>query len=111
MPETSTASATPSAHPVGLGEGPGAAVGTRIAPPITDTTKPLLCDMLRWIAERPRHYDDVMAGWRTSCPRLPVWEDAVDHGFVVRTRGADGQTLVHITPAGRAYLGETADSA
>jgi DNA-binding transcriptional LysR family regulator len=40
-----------------------------------------------------------MEAWRTSCPRLTIWEDAVDRGLVVR-----GGTTVEITPAGRALL-------
>ena len=48
--------------------------------------------LLAWIAERPRSYAETMAAWKTSCPRLAVWEDAladdllrVEHGLVVLT--------------------------
>ena len=42
--------------------------------------EPLVLDLVEWIARTPRPLNDVMEGWRTSCPRLPVWEDAVDRG-------------------------------
>ena len=45
---------------------------------------PLILDLVEWVAARPRPYDEVMTAWRTSCPRLPVWEDAVDRGFLRR---------------------------
>jgi hypothetical protein len=45
----------------------------------------------------------VMEAWRTSCPRLPVWEDANELGFVEQTL-ADGLAMVRITPAGREFL-------
>jgi len=45
----------------------------------------LVLDLLEWIAARPRTHRDVMSVWRTSCPRLPIWEDAVDDGLLVQT--------------------------
>jgi hypothetical protein len=45
---------------------------------------PLILDLLEWIARERRSYADVIEAWRTSCPRLTVWEDAVDRGFAVR---------------------------
>jgi D-3-phosphoglycerate dehydrogenase len=46
----------------------------------------------------------VMDAWRTSCTRLPVWEDAYDNGFVVETRAAGPESLVELTPLGRSFL-------
>ena len=57
--------------------------------------KALVLDLVEWIAAEPRPYDEVMDAWRTSCPRLPVWEDAVDAGFVVRTRPNEQQRYGH----------------
>lgn len=67
----------------------------------------LVLDLVEWLAKRPRTYDDVMEAWRTSCPRLTIWEDAVDHGLVTRRRGESGQTLVAVTERGRAFLAST----
>jgi DNA-binding PadR family transcriptional regulator len=66
---------------------------------------PLILDLLDWLAREPRSYAEVMDAWRTSCPRLPIWEDAVDQGFVVRRRDPDtGRTVVVVTAAGRRAL-------
>ena len=62
-------------------------------------TEPLIRDLVEWIARQPRPYADVIDAWRTSCPRLTVWEDAVDRGFVERRAGE-----VSVTPAGLAFL-------
>ena len=70
-----------------------------------DDSRALVADLLRWLAESPRSYDAVMAAWRTSCPRLTIWEDAVDAGFVSvgYEAGSEGRT-VSITKAGMAFL-------
>ena len=70
---------------------------------MSDTVEALLCDMLAWIERAPRPYDEVMEAWRTSCPRLPVWEDANDRGFVEQTRVARN-AMVCLTPKGREFL-------
>ena len=65
--------------------------------------KALVLDLVEWIARQPLPYSEVMEAWRTSCPRFPIWEDAIDHGFIVRRR--DGAVaMVDVTPAGRAFL-------
>lgn len=62
--------------------------------------EPLIRDLVEWVARQPRPYAEVMDAWRTSCPRLPVWEDAVERGFVERRADA----MVSVTAAGLAYL-------
>jgi D-3-phosphoglycerate dehydrogenase len=59
----------------------------------------LIRDLLAWLAKGERGYAEVMDAWRTSCPRLPVWEDANDLGLVTVQR-----SIVRITPAGWAFL-------
>ena len=66
--------------------------------------KALVLDLVEWIATEPRAYDAVMDAWRTSRPRLPIWEDAVDHGFVARVHRDGAGAMVDVTPAGRAFL-------
>jgi hypothetical protein len=73
---------------------------------MTNVLDPLVLDLVEWIAKEPRAYADVLDAWRTSCPRLTVWEDAVDRGFVVR-KPIDGQgTLVAVTASGQRFLRE-----
>jgi D-3-phosphoglycerate dehydrogenase len=64
-----------------------------------DAPVALVHDLVAWVAERPRTYRETMDAWRTSCPKLPVWEDAIESGLVV----SDG-LVVTITDAGRALL-------
>jgi hypothetical protein len=69
-----------------------------------DPIDPLILDLLDWLAPGPRPYAEVMEVWRTSCPRLPVWEDAVDAGLVVRRPRVGQGAMVELTPAGRALI-------
>ncbi|MBN8891058.1 MAG: hypothetical protein ABS99_05135 [Acetobacteraceae bacterium SCN 69-10] len=71
---------------------------------MADTLTPLILDFLEWVDAGRRDQAAVMEAWRTSCPRLTVWEDAVDGGFVARRRGEDGALLVEVTPEGRRFL-------
>jgi D-3-phosphoglycerate dehydrogenase len=63
----------------------------------------LILDLLEWLAKGERSYEEVMEAWRTSCPKLPVWEDANDRGLVVRAE-SNGRRVVRITATGRALL-------
>jgi len=64
----------------------------------------LIVDLVAWLAPRPRPYEEVMEAWRTSCPRLSVWEEALDRRLVARLRDTDGRPSVAVTDAGRAWL-------
>jgi hypothetical protein len=68
-------------------------------------TDGLMLQILAWVAERPRTYEQAMEAWRTTCPRLSIWEDA-QHDGLVRLEGGDaaGETRVVLTPRGRAAL-------
>ena len=70
----------------------------------TAENETLLRAMLEWIAAQPRSYVEVMDAWRTSCPRLPIWEDAVDLGLVMRVHRATLSAMVDVTPAGMDFL-------
>jgi len=71
---------------------------------MTDPAEALVLDLVEWVAARPRAYDEVMEAWRTSCPRLTIWEDAVDRGLVVREQVAGVRTVVKLTQHGRTFL-------
>jgi hypothetical protein len=64
----------------------------------------LVFDLVEWIARQPRSYAEVIDAWRTSCPRLTVWEDAVDRGFVKRETASGRGTQVVVTDSGRRFL-------
>jgi hypothetical protein len=71
--------------------------------PAEASVEALILDLLEWVAIRPRSYDEVMNAWRTSCPRLPVWEDANDRGLIA-VEHVSGGSAVRITSAGLALL-------
>ncbi len=73
-------------------------------------TRDLVLDLVEWVAARPRPYAEAMEVWRTSCPGLTIWEDAVDQGLVVREREEGAGTTVRVTPEGRALLEEAGRS-
>jgi len=73
---------------------------------MTATVQNLVLDLVEWVGRKERTYQETMDAWRTSCPRLTVWEDANDHGFV-ETVSANGHLLVRATPAGLAFLQES----
>jgi len=68
-----------------------------------DAVTPLVLDLLAWLADGPRRYEEVMDAWRSSCPRLTIWEDAVDLGYVDRRPGPCGG-VIEITARGRDRL-------
>jgi len=67
------------------------------------TVEPLILDLLEWLAREERSYADTMEAWRTSCPRLPVWEEANARGLVARVM-RDGRPMVELTRTGRALM-------
>ena len=70
---------------------------------IDTVVESLILDLLEWLTIRERNYGEVMDAWRTSCPKLPVWEDANDRGFVT-VEHMHGRSLVTITESGRTFL-------
>jgi hypothetical protein len=74
------------------------------SPPIGSLTR----DLLVWLARTPRTYSETMEAWRSSCPRLTIWEDALADGLV-RVESGNGTRLsdapVVLTPHGHATLG------
>ena len=68
-----------------------------------DTLEPLVCDLIAWVGEG-RPYAEVMDAWKTSCPRLPVWEEATGRGLLACVRDGSGIEWVHLTPAGKELL-------
>ena len=71
---------------------------------MTGISDPLVLDLVEWIAKEPRLYSEVIEGWRTSCPRLTIWEDAVDRGYVARQSVAGVGVRVTVTEIGEKFL-------
>ena len=66
---------------------------------MTQTVEALVLDLLEWLARKERTYEETMDAWRTSCPRLTVWEDANDRGLVC-AESRNGRSSIRVTPAG-----------
>jgi hypothetical protein len=73
---------------------------------VDSTVEVLVLDLLEWVARRNRSYEETMDAWRTSCPRLPVWEEATERGLI-SMESVDGLTWVRVTPAGIELLQRT----
>jgi hypothetical protein len=78
---------------------------------MSDSAAPaaLMIELLSWLCARPRTYEETMEAWRTSCPRMPVWDDALLAGLVEVVPGEVGKSglrasTVRVTPSGRALL-------
>jgi hypothetical protein len=50
----------------------------------------LMDQMLAWIAERSRTYGETMDAWRTYCPRMSIWEDAISERLVAVSASPGG---------------------
>ena len=70
---------------------------------MSDPVDALVLDLLEWIGGTPRPYAEVIEAWRTSCPRLPVWEEANARGFIAHQHH-DGGSFVCVSGSGREWL-------
>jgi len=73
---------------------------------MADAADPLVLDFVEWIAREPRYYAEVVEVWRTSCPRLTIWEDASDRGYVARETITGTGLMVTVTASGEKLLRE-----
>ena len=71
-----------------------------------DPVDALILDLLEWIGPRPKPYPQVLEAWRTSCPRLPVWEEANVRGLLAHEHHAGVGTFVSVSPSGLALLAQ-----
>ena len=72
---------------------------------MSDPVDALILDLLEWVGPRPRPYAEVIEAWRTSCPRLPVWEEANARGLLAHEHHGGVGAFVSVSPAGLALLG------
>ena len=71
---------------------------------MSENVDDLILDLLEWIGPGQRPYTETLDAWRTSCPRLPVWEDATDRSFIERRREPGRAALVSVSASGAAHL-------
>ena len=70
--------------------------------------EPLILDLLDWLAKGERTYEQVMDAWRTSCPRLTVWEDANDRGLIAMEE-KNGHKIVRPSVLGQTLINRRSD--
>jgi len=67
-------------------------------------TAALTVQLLDFVAAG-RTYGETMDAWRSTCPRMPIWEDAVRDGLVrVENGGAMKSSRIVLTVRGKARL-------
>jgi hypothetical protein len=71
---------------------------------MSDPVDALVVDLLEWIGNDPKPYAEVIEIWRTSCPRLPVWEEANSRGLICHIHTPGSPALVAVSPSGAALL-------
>jgi len=71
---------------------------------MSETADPLVLDFVEWVAREPRAYAEVIATWKTSCPRLTIWEDAADRGLVTRETRPGIGLIIAVTADGEKLL-------
>jgi hypothetical protein len=71
---------------------------------VSSTVDALVLDLLEWIGPRGRPYAEVMDAWRTSCPRLAVWEEANERGFLQQHQAPGHGTCVSLSASGAEHL-------
>jgi len=76
---------------------------SRKATNMFNTVDSLILDLLEWIGPNARPYAEVMEAWRTSCPHLPVWEEATERGLIV-SHSEPGHETVSVTALGAEHL-------
>ncbi|HEX8884437.1 MAG TPA: hypothetical protein VF797_08120 [Noviherbaspirillum sp.] len=64
----------------------------------------LTLQMLQWIDQGRHSYADVLDVWKSTCPRLTIWEDACADGLVDAGPGMSG--VVSLSEKGRRVLGD-----
>lgn len=71
---------------------------------MADTVDCLVLDLLEWLGTTPRPYSEVLDAWRTSCPRLPVWEESTEHGYVERHYSLETGPSITVSKTGVEHL-------
>ncbi len=73
---------------------------------MADGVDALILDLLEWIGPGARPYREVIEAWRTSCPRLPVWEEANERGFIEHHCPPGSEAMVTVSVLGARFLAE-----
>jgi hypothetical protein len=71
---------------------------------MTDSHTALTRQLLEWIANSRRTYGEALEVWKSTCPRMSIWEDAMIDGLL----DCEPTTkLMSVSDKGRAFLAQT----
>ena len=73
---------------------------------MSDPVDTLILDLLEWVGPGARPYREAMEVWRTSCPRLPVWEEAHARGFLEHHHSPGSEAMISVSAKGAKHLAE-----
>ena len=59
---------------------------------MTDPVTLNTLQFLAWVAREKRTYGEVQQAWRSTCPRLTAWEDALEEGLIAFACEAEART-------------------
>ena len=62
----------------------------------------LTLQLLEWVADKRCTRAELMEAWKTTCPRLSIWEDACAEGMI--GCGPGREDLVFLSESGKRYL-------
>lgn len=65
---------------------------------MTGAHETLTLQLLEWVAEAPRSRTELLEAWKSTCPRLSIWEDACADGLLGCGVGRDDR--VRLTDEG-----------
>jgi hypothetical protein len=71
---------------------------------VDERSKSLRLQLLEWLVSHPRTYSETMDAWRTSCPRLSIWEDACIDGLI---ESETGTPYITVSAMGLAFIEES----
>jgi D-3-phosphoglycerate dehydrogenase len=78
---------------------------------MSDPVDALILDLLEWVGRGARSYAEVIEAWQTSCPRLPVWEEANQRGFIDQHHDVLNGRTVSVSALGFRHLRAMRDRA
>ncbi len=71
---------------------------------MADPVEALILDLLEWIGPQSRPYSEVIEVWRTSRPRLPVWEEANARGLLAHQHQFGTEKRIAVSESGALLL-------
>ena len=72
---------------------------------MNDSVQRLTIQFLEWVSSAPRTYAEAMETWKSTCPRVSIFEDALADGLIRIEHGATVEaSRIAVTSRGREML-------